>query len=213
MYQILGIAKYLRYFGLAAAIAAAAIVAFTDVPTSGTFRIASAVVGGLLLLIFMLGETPAFPWLCKRMPLSFLFPDIDGVWRVELESNWPIIAKLEGIEIGVQAPADKKLSGTITIKARLFSVHMKLDMDNKYSKSRTLFVKVEKDAGGTVNLHYVYENTTLKPVETDSGSHFGAASLELTNSSDGEVVLEGPYWTNRNWERARNTAGLITLRR
>lgn len=213
MYQIIGIAKHLRYFCLAAAIMVGAIMALTDGPTMGFVRIASGVVTVLLGAVWVLGETAAFPWLCRNTPLGKVFPDIDGEWRVELESNWPKIVEREGIDQYVQATADKKLSGKISVKARFFAVHIKLDMDSKYSKSRTLFVKVEKDAGDTITLHYIYENTTLDPVATDSGKHFGAANLELVRQPDQSLMLEGEYWTNRNWKQARNTAGLITLRR
>lgn len=212
MYQVFGIAKYLHYFGLIAAALACFLVAFTDAPATGAFRIASLVVAVLIAVTLAAGQTSVFPWLCRKTALRHVFPDIDGDWNVELESNWPEIAAREGIETPGEAPADEYLSGTITIRARLFAVHMKLEMDTGYSASKTLFVRVEKDAAGTFNLHYVYENQTLKPVETDSDSHFGAASLELKTHT-GAPILKGRYWTNRNWEKARNTAGLVTLRR
>jgi len=83
-----------------------------------------------------------------------------------------------------------------------------------YSNSKTISVRVTRDhEDSAVRLYYLYENTTLKPLDSDSDRHYGAACLDLKEMDSGQAYLEGVYWTNRNWHKALNTAGKITLKR
>ena len=85
---------------------------------------------------------------------------------------------------------------------------MFLDTKDSYSNSRTILAGVAKDpVSERCRLIYVYENTTPDPEQTDTEFHLGAAVLTLKDEN-GEGVLEGPYWTNRNWTKGLNTAGL-----
>ena len=156
------------------------------------------------LVLFGLGNTGLFPWLCRLRPLNGIFPDLDGTWRGALASNWPLISARMP-----QAPAEppaQPVPATLKVKARLLTVHLSLETDSKYSDSETVLVGVSKSGGDVPCLAYLYLNRTPSPLPTDTGTHHGAARLEL-RSEDGVPTLRGTYWTDRNWEKALNTAG------
>ncbi|WP_133244734.1 hypothetical protein [Caulobacter radicis] len=173
--------------------------------TVGWWKAGSASIGLASVLVVVLGQTAAFPWICKLPLVRSQFPNIDGTWDAILASNWPLIAPLHSLPV----PASSVTKATIKIVSRLFFVRVDLQSNDQYSKSKTVAVSVKRDPEtGAVRLHYVYENTTSKPKETDTGHHHGAAYLDVEQV--GEVVkLEGLYWTNRNWTKGMNTAGTI----
>lgn len=161
-------------------------------------------------IFFILGETPLFPWLCRIPGVNKIFPVLEGTWIATLYSNWPEIAKR--LDPPVTSNVTPKV-GKIKIEQRLFTMKMILDMDDNYTKSHTIFVRPRRcSASGRLQLHYIYEAQTIVPVETDSASHFGAASLDIKRENE-EISIEGVYWTNRNWAKGLNTAGRITLKR
>lgn len=215
MYQILGIRSALSYFGLlcAAVIAIWAALAPPVDPSSlkEWWKIASAAVAGCGLAVAVIGQTPLFPLLCRLPVVRSWFPPIDGQWKASLQSNWPAIQQrsLSGSAPVALAP----VPATVTIIARLFFIRMNLASDNRYSTSKTVFVRASRDPeDGSVTLHYLYRNTTKVPETTDSDSHDGAANL-CVEGRGADIWLEGVYWTNRNWHIGLNTAGKITLRR
>jgi hypothetical protein len=105
------------------------------------------------------------------------------------------------------------VAATVRIIARLFHIRINLASDNRYSTSKTIFVRATRDPeDGSVVLHYLYRNSTKVPQATDSDYHDGAANLAVERHGD-QLWLEGVYWTNRNWHPGLNTAGKITLRR
>jgi hypothetical protein len=170
----------------------------------------SKVVGFWGAFLGLVGQTGIFPVLCRYRPLKHFFPDIDGIWLAELHSNWPMIAKKAGLPDQNTAPT----AAEIQIIARLFFVKINLFSVSQYSNSETKAVAIKKDGeDGKIRLYYVYDNTTKMPEDTDSSRHYGAAYLDLIRDSAGAIKLEGLYWTNRNWHKALNTAGTITLRR
>lgn len=215
MYQILGISRALTLFGLLSAvvITAWAILAPPADPSSPTewWKIASGAVSGSGLAVALVGQSPLFTLLCRLPLVRGWFPPIDGEWKATLESNWPAIQQRAHPH---SAPVSlAPVPATVTIIARLFYVRMNLTSDNRYSTSRTVFVRVSRDPeDGSVTLHYLYKNTTLVPEATDSDSHDGAANLGVERQGS-DIWLEGVYWTNRNWHVGLNTAGRITLRR
>ena len=212
MYQILGIRCAFTLFGLLCA-AVVALWAVLAPPSSilEWWKIGSGAVSGCVLVVFLVGQSPLFAALC-RLPLARnWFPPIEGQWKATLESNWPAIQQrvhLSGAPVAlVPVPA------TVTIIARLFHIRMNLSSDDRYSTSKTVFVRATRDVeDGSVTLHYLYKNMTKLPEATDSDSHDGAANLCVERQGK-EIWLEGVYWTNRNWHRGLNTAGRITLRR
>lgn len=210
MYQSIGVAKLFTLFALIAAVVAAFKVAFWP-PTSlfgwwSPVSLGMAVSSGLIVGI---GQSFAFPWICRRRFLRDIAPDISGDWRATLHSNWPTIAGMAGHAPGTGAP----ITADIRVVARLLRVKIKFASDTKYSKSKSVSVSVERDEDdGDVRIYYTYENTTENPVSSDCSHHFGSAYVDVRGLGD-EMTLEGLYWTNRNWNAGLNTAGTISWAR
>ena len=215
MYQILGVQRALTYFGLLSA-AVFAIWAKFDPPSDWTsisaiWKLASGAVTVAALIVTVFGQTPLFPLICRLPLIRSWLPPLDGEWKATLESNWPVIQQRAKPD---EPPSPLIVVGAkVTIRARLFYLRMNLVSDDRYSISKTIFVRPSRDPeDGSVQLHYVYENSTIHPKATDSGAHCGAASMTVQTDGGG-IWLEGTYWTNRNWHLGMNTAGKITLRK
>lgn len=214
MYQILGIRRALGLFGSLCAVVFvfwAAIAPPMEPTLIGWWKIASGAVSLTAIIVTLIGQTRLFLWVCGLPILKKWFPPIDGNWTASLESNWPSIQQrpVLGSSPVLLAP----VSASVQVIARLFYIRMNLESDNRYSASKTIFVQAARDAeDGSVRLHYIYRNSTMRPEFTDGDAHYGAGYLDV-KVNNGEVWLEGVYWTNRNWHRGLNTAGKITLRR
>ena len=90
---------------------------------------------------------------------------------------------------------------------------MKLVSATRYSESETLSVRLRRDPEtGSDQIVYIYKNSTRNPQPTDEQFHMGAGCIDIVRGKGG-LELHGVYWTNRNWARALNTAGTITLKR
>jgi hypothetical protein len=219
LYQIIGIRTLLRVFTWTAVALALIIVGISLLfsPPAGwqwarlALTATSSGIAAAAFLFGILGETGMFPWCCRQRWSCGIFPNLDGEWTGELRSNWPrIAARMSGKthEVDLLAKPAK-----IRIKAKLFSVSMSLDTEDEYSDSRTIMVGISRDpVRDEYSLNYIYENRTLNPKPTDEPFHFGAAILTLKRERDG-LVLRGPYWTNRNWGTALNTAGIAEFKK
>jgi hypothetical protein len=162
-------------------------------------------------LLWLLGQTRLFPMACRHRWTCNVFPDLDGNWEGNLTSNWPVI-EARGEDGAEHRPLLNRPS-TVRIHASLLEVRMTLETKDAYSNSTTILVGAAKDkVTGTCALTYVFRNETPNPKVTDEQSHFGAAVLTLKREGD-ELVLTGPYWTNRNWRKGLNTAGIATFRK
>lgn len=229
MYSVIGIRRLLAAYAVLAFILSCAIVMLERVSLASAtaggsvtligFLLGSASKGlsGAGLLVWVLGETSLFSFVCRCPGIRRFIPDLDGEWVGTLESNWPqVSSRLSPDQVGQVAHSDTVTAPTevsVRFQVRLFSVTMNLDTDTWYSDSETLLVGVERRPGSDmVEVRYIYRNRTRRPLPTDSGSHLGAAILDLERR-DGEPVLSGQYWTNRNWHMGLNTAGILTLRR
>jgi|SynMetStandDraft_2_1070026.scaffolds.fasta_scaffold01333_2 hypothetical protein len=209
MYQLIGINAALRYFALLCGVIFIGLFLYLK-PTEfkGYWSAVSLAVTIATVLVLLIGQTGLFPLVCRLPLVANLFPSIDGKWKGSLDSNWPEIAKRANIATPDTPP--KPVAASLTIRARLFFVHITLVSDSNYSTSKTIFVRATKHPeSGELRLTYVYENSTLAPEKTDSGGHHGAAYLDLKD----ENTFDGLYWTNRNYHQALNTAGRITLKR
>ncbi|EIU1413921.1 hypothetical protein [Pseudomonas aeruginosa] len=212
MYQVLGIQKCLGYFLLLCLLIFGALSFWRLSEVFGGFgafwsvaKLAAAITS---LILLGLGQTPLFPLICALPFVGKLFPPIDGEWQVTVRSNWNVLRQLVGQPAGEMLFAKQ---GKVVITSRLFSVRMRFQSEDKYSKSTTTIVGVRRDPEhGTFELNYSYHNVTLNPEVTDSSSHYGAARVEV-HDENGVVSLEGEYWTNRNWNKGLNTAGLISF--
>jgi hypothetical protein len=215
MYQVIGVKRAITLFGLACVgtLILWGIIRPPDDPTDigQWWKIGSAAVGNVSLLVWLIGQTAVFPFVCRIPFLRDWFPDIDGEWHAELESNWALIAQRAGLST---RPRGEPIRARLMIVSRLFFIKINLISDDNYSSSSTSFVGATRnEEDGSIQLVYVFRNTTLMPLETDSASHNGAASVQVIREPTGELSMQGSYWTDRNWTKAMNTAGRITLRR
>lgn len=220
MYQIVGLPILLKVFGWSVVVLAVlvlAIAALIEVPTTGwgwAKAVFSAVGTGIAIAsgtVAMLGNVKIFSWCCRQWWSCGVFPDLTGQWVGELRSNWPRIAARGEDGVGDIELLAKPARATIT--ANLLTVCMELVADDRYSTSRTFTTGAAKDVTtGEVTVSYLYENTTLDPKSTDVPTHSGAAKLTLRREGT-DLLLEGPYWTNRAWHRGLNTAGVASFRK
>lgn len=217
MYQLIGLPRlFTAYAGVAALVAVATFFLWPNAtPTHlwGWREYLWAPVGvGLAIasaLVAVLGQTSLFARICRLPFLREILPDLDGRWEGEVQSNWPRTQQREGLGSADLLPR----RATITIKARLLSVTVVLDTKDGYSSSKAVLVGISRDeASDRCRLAYVYENTTPNQEQTDESSHLGSAILTL-GERDGQGVLQGRYWTNRNWSRGLNTAGIACFRK
>ena len=158
-----------------------------------------------------------FPWLCRVPAMWRLFPNIDGEYAVEISSNWSVIkARNEGREPEISADGEVELFkrvGKARITARLTRIDMQLTMDDGYLRSETVVCSLQRELGERLpTLFYVYESHVTMPKNTDGPRHLGAARVSIPLKHR-PIILEGNYWTDRNWHQGLNTAGHIRLRR
>jgi len=217
MYEILGLRALLKYYAWLAAILMV-VVAWWRWPIASPAQLLSIGFTGVSLaaLVFAaLGETAIFPYLCRRWPLSLVFPDIDGNWEGVTRSNWPIVSRrLEssGVESAEEAIPDLlETPVQVRFTCRLLHISMELVSDGRYSDSQTLAAQITRlNTTRWAQIAYVFRNTTRVPKPTDEQFHLGAGCLDIIKTG-GRVELHGLYWTNRNWTLGLNTAGEILL--
>jgi len=112
-------------------------------------------------------------------------PDIRGMWKVELKSNW-IDPKTNQ-----QIPP---IHGYAAIRQTLTSLSIRLM--TKESRSMLIAHSIEKEADGLFRLAAIYRNEPKIELQGErSEIHHGSFSLEI----HGEPVslMEGHYWTDR----------------
>lgn len=214
MYQVIGIKNTAIAFlvvtlAIFALINHGNIITLLDQPANLLKALSSASsLAGVVFLI--LGETFIFPWICKLPIVRTYFPPIDGAWDVTLQSNWGAIERLRGnTEVGGKITKQ----GQVKIFSRFFRVRMQFEANDRYSKSSTVCVAVQRDwQHGTIELNYIYENLTSNPKISDCSHHNGAARVQVRDA-DGKVSMEGVYFTDRNWNQGLNTAGYIAFER
>lgn len=215
MYQIIGLPKTLTLFGTICLIVFLVlhycnIPALLSGPLPDLWRaVSSSVIFGSGLL-YLLGQTPAFAWLCRLPLVCKLFPPIDGEWDIHLDSNWGVMQKWLGQGDG---SALYTVPGKVRIKSRFFNVMMEFESLNKYSESKTITVSVRpSEQVGLFELNYMFINYTLIPASTDANTHNGAARIVVKQAGD-DLFMEGTYFTDRKWTEGLNTAGKVTLTR
>lgn len=219
MFDSIGLAKVLRgalYLNalLAVALATNRAALFPEMPF---LSVVSITVIASSAVILLLGETPLFPWLSSWPVLWRIFPNITGEYEVELASNWSVIeARNQGRAAEIAADGSTALfkkSGKMKITTRLTRIDISLKTNDNYLTSETAVCSVRRENGEKMPvLFYVYESFIGTPKPTDSQRHFGAARIAIPLQRRPKV-LEGHYWTDRNWHQGLNTAGRIKLRR
>ena len=212
MYQLVGVWKLVTVFALAA-VTVALLLWFLVPPDSPLMflRRPQFSVSATGLLVLALGQTKAFPWLCRQRFIRDIFPPIEGEWVGTLNTNFPKIAdafKLDAPQAG------KPVVATFNIKARLLKVRVSsvsVQPRPGYMRSDTTALSIVRcPQTDREIMHYVYDAFVGDPDECDVPSFHGAAKLVLLRD-DADMVLEGNYWTDRNWQKGYNTAGSIRL--
>lgn len=130
-----------------------------------------------ILLLFSFGWK--YIWKCIPILNEWLFPDINGLWTVEIHWTW-------GEKKGIK-------KGEVIIKQNIFSLSMELITDE--SESETLVAIPKKNSeSGRLQLYYIYRN--IPKATTQLQSHIGTAILKF--SPKNLSLLEGNYFTDRN---------------
>ena len=215
MFDSIGLAKFLKAVLYTNAVLA--IVLTTEFSELAGVSQVSLSVMAVSAGLFLIGETPLFPRLCRLPVVWRIFPNIEAEYEVEISSNWSVIkARNEGQKPEVSPDGDVDLFkrvGTAKITARLSRIDMSLKMDDGYLTSETATCSLRRDQGERKPvLFYIYDSHVPVPKTTDSQRHLGAASLSIPLEAR-PTELAGNYWTDRNWHRGLNTAGRIRLRR
>ena len=213
---IIGFLKVVLYANAAVAVMLASD-RFELLPALPLVSLVSIPVIVVSVVIFVVDRGPIFRWLCGLPLVWRLFPNIDAEYTIKVSSNWPIIeARRAGREPDFSPegdPALLKRVGKAKISARLTRVEMTLTMDDNYLTSETVTCSVQRYRGERKpELFYIYDSEVSTPKSTDSQRHLGAARLSIPLERCPKV-LEGNYWTDRNWHHGLNTSGHISLTR
>ena len=142
---------------------------------------------------------------------TWYFPNLNGRWTGNVNSNWPLVRKIlpEHASSGEDTLSEHPI--TIDIKQTLFSIHLIMNADDEYSSSKTLVVIPEKNKEtGEITLYELYESKVLTPKNTDHSRYFGAGVLNYRNDGSKDII-EGHYWTDREWRKGLNTAGSLQV--
>ena len=88
MYTFFGLKRMLQgalYLGLVLfALISLDVWGLPQMRLASQISMVAAVVLGVLT---GLGQTRAFPWMCRRWPLRLIVPDLDGTYEVEISSE------------------------------------------------------------------------------------------------------------------------------
>ncbi len=171
---------------------------------------------------------PVWRWLWKKFPKlnELIFPDLNGIWEVELCSNWPRQAQL----LDAAASPDKVMDmrrfdeselaplTPIKLEAEICQTWFGFEMllynprgDTPIDRSDTISVDPFPRAGlRRPGICYFYKQVNATDNIADEAEFYGAARLEYDFKKD---QLTGLAWTARMWRQAMNTAGAITFTR
>ena len=131
-------------------------------------------------------------WLWVKLPFlnTFLFPDLNGRWRMEI--HW------------VSPEASGNVSAIATIRQDFLRISMEVVSDG--SDSETLMARPKKDPeSGRPLLYYVYR-VVPKQMSANAGSSYEGAAI-LKFESEQSHCLRGNYFTSRK------TVGHFVLQR
>jgi hypothetical protein len=158
-----------------------------------------------------------------RLLRNHIFEDLNGEWRVTIESNWPAVSALlqaakstEWSYDPVSSPqsippnSSSEFSATIDQGWERASIEIRPNEKTPLLQSRTFafdLIKATADAPQRVFWGFKQTNGALEA--TDEDNFLGAAHLEVRTSD----LLEGVYWNNRSWRSGLNAAGRIKLER
>ncbi|MDE2607776.1 MAG: hypothetical protein KGL68_17835 [Burkholderiales bacterium] len=145
---------------------------------------------------FLWSPLAATRWFSDRV-----FADVSGDWEGVLQA----------------APSGQPAGARVTdrvevhIEQDFFQLEITFTSNARRTDSRTIAVWPERDAATRKQrLWYVYEARTPGPLPGDPAVYQGAGFVDVRKVRK-TVLLEGLYWTNRQWQRNAHTAGTIRL--
>lgn len=137
-----------------------------------------------IVFLFVFG----WKYIWKYIPIlnTWIFPDINGTWDVEIRWNW---TQKDGmIKKGIK-------EGKIYIKQNFLTLSMELFTDE--SESETLVIQAKKNAeSGRLVFYYIYRNTPKNNGDAKLQPHLGTAILKISPHTN--TILQGNYFTDRN---------------
>jgi hypothetical protein len=147
--------------------------------------VTTAVLYAVMAFDLWLWKLPWLHWFVKR-------PVIDGIWKVEIRSNW------KDPSTGAQiSPVD----GYMVVRQTLSTLSMRLLTTE--SSSELVGTEIVCSADGIYCVSGVYRNEPRFEVRDRSAMHYGAVWLKISDRPPKQ--LSGHYWTDRK------TAGEIYL--
>ena len=214
MYQLIGTSKLLTAFGITAALAALFYISIAPPEdASGYWRVASVSATFTGFLLFILGQTPFFPFISRLPIIRNHLPPIDGEWVGTFTSNYDKIAKAFKVE---NSNGGEPIVADFTIRARLFDVRINAVSRSPkpgYMRSDTTAFRINRcSMTHRIVIHYAYDAFVGDPHNNDVDRFHGAARLTILGEAK-DLHFEGVYWTDRNWQKGMNTAGTLKLRR
>lgn len=153
------------------------------------------------IITILAGKFLWSPLASTRWFSEAVFADVSGDWRGVLQTA------AAGQAPGTRAPDAVE----VHIDQDFFELEITFTSNTRRTDSRTIAVWPERDpATRKQRLWYVYEARTPGPEPGDPAVYQGAGFVDVRKSRVG-VLLEGLFWTDRNWQRNAHTAGTIRL--
>ena len=153
------------------------------------------------IITILAGKFLWSPLASTRWFSEAVFADVSGDWRGVLQTA------AAGQAPGTRAPDAVE----VHIDQDFFVLEITFTSTTRRTDSRTIAVWPERDpATRKQRLWYVYEARTPGPEPGDAAVYQGAGFVDVRKSRVG-VLLEGLFWTDRNWQRNAHTAGTIRL--
>jgi len=176
---------------------------------SNLFEVATHASGVSIIFTIIVWLIAKWGW-----KLFWLIPRLDKV----LNKN--VCPNLNGKWIGEITSTFKDEQGEFVtknvemhIKADFIGFDIQLKSIDKYQRSTVVQSEIYKDArDGNFYVSYIFESVVDQPLPTDDSKFDGAAKLVIRFEED-NMQLVGTYWTNRAWQRGKNTAGKIELKK
>lgn len=194
---------------------------------AGTGFKASNAPGYAWLALYLILWNPVWRFIWRRVPiLKRWFPDLNGKWNVELQSNWPRQEQLLNSAsqgqpvIDMRHVAETQLAPLTSLQlvAEISQTWWDFEIcltnpraDSPIERSDSFTVEAFPRKGMKhAGISYFYKQMNLTANVADDNEFYGAARLSYDPDTDS---LTGLFWTARMWQRAMNTAGTITLTR
>jgi len=172
--------------------------------------------------------TPAWRGLWWAIPTlnRWVYPDLNGEWDVQGETNWDRIDALLKAANGESPPLDMRRGneaslpslGKFKMRARITQSWLSMSVElwnptgtGPIDQSDTLMVEPFRGKNGRHGLTYVFEQTNRTDVVSDDPKFRGAAWIVCDRDSSDSLC--GRMWSDRVWRRGMNTAADLRFTR